>query len=391
MNSVVDLNIIEKTIISSLINFKDAFDKSARNLKPEHFNNPSHTIIFDEIRRIKTQGLDLDFPTLMLRLKNKNLQSALLQIANTEPTINYKIYIEQLSKNFSLKKQAELAKRIMEETKEGNLFSLDQLLANIEDAPKTFKTFEEWASEDNFKKEAIVYKTGVDFIDKLLGGGIALGQLVLLSGEPEAGKTSLGCQILEYVSLRNKAAFFCFEFTVEQYVRSKMNCEIGFANTGGKNLYIVNEEYNIDKVADNIRFLYKSYGVKFFLIDSQMRIETHKARSLEEEETTKFSVLAKLAHQLNIVIFFIVQTSKTDTQNPSGTKKGAHEASIAIKIEHIREKNQENIYNPTQRKVAIWKNKQNGKHNIAKLRFDPFMRYFKEEIKEDMQELEFKG
>lgn len=390
MNSVVDLNIIEKTIISSLINFKDVFDKSARNLKPEHFNNPSNASIFNEIRRIKTQGLDLDFPTLMLRL-NKNLQNALLQIANTEPTINYKIYIEQLSKNFILKKQAELAKRIMEETREGNLFSLDQLLANIEDAPKTFKTFQEWASEDNFKKEAIVYKTGVDFIDKLLGGGIALGQLVLLSGEPEAGKTSLGTQILENVSFRNKAAFFCFEFTVEQYVRSKMNSEKQFANTGGKNLYIVNEEYSIDKVADNIRFLYKSYGVKFFLIDSQMRIETHKARSLEEEETTKFSVLAKLAHQLNIVIFFIVQTSKTDTQNPSGTKKGAHEASIAIKIEHVREKNQENIYNPTQRKVSIWKNKQNGKHNIAKLRFDPFMRYFKEEIKEDMQEVEFKG
>ena len=372
---MIEDSVIEKTVLSSLIAFKDAYDKPARHLKAVHFSNENYAKIFKKIIALKNQGLEADVPSLLLDLEEP-LQQALLEIVASEPTSNYKIYIQNMLKNYLLVKQEELANKIMQKSLDKELFSINELLENIEENPKDFKTFYEWVHEEAFNEKQKTFKTGISFIDKLLGGGVALGQLILLSGEPEAGKTSMATQMLEFISFSEKTAFFCFEFTVEQYLRAKLNNDANFANTAGKNLYIVNDEYGIENVAANIRHLHKSYGVRFFLIDSQMRVETHKARSLEEEETTKFSVLAKLAHQLNLVILFIVQTSKTDTQNPSGTKKGAHEASIAIKIEHVKNKNQDGVFSATQRKVTLWKNKQNGKHNAFLVHFDPLKRQF---------------
>ncbi|WP_369094649.1 hypothetical protein [Helicobacter bizzozeronii] len=41
----------------------------------------------------------------------------------------------------------------------------------------------------------------MDFLDKTLEGGFELRQLVLIGGDPEAGKTMLGVQILRHMSL----------------------------------------------------------------------------------------------------------------------------------------------------------------------------------------------
>ena len=44
---------------------------------------------------------------------------------------------------------------------------------------------------------------------------------MLISGDPEAGKTTLGLQVLENISHYAKVGFFSFEFTIEQYIRAK--------------------------------------------------------------------------------------------------------------------------------------------------------------------------
>ena len=53
---------------------------------------------------------------------------------------------------------------------------------------------------------------------------------------------------------------------------------------------------------------------------------------MEEEESLKFSTLAKLAHQYELLIFLIIQTAKGDRDNPMGSKKGTHEASVILRI-----------------------------------------------------------
>ena len=225
------------------------------------------------------------------------------------------------------------------------------------------------------------YSTSLAFLDNAFEGGFELAQLMLISGDEESGKTTLCVQILEELAKVTKVAFFSFEFTVEQYLRSfkELNKKTRF-----ENFFLINDGYELFDIVDNIKKLAKQ-GVKFFLIDSQMRIEVDskgkQALNMEEKESLKFSTLAKLCHALEIFVFLIVQTSKGDTTSPTGSKKGAHEASIILRIEKIKpDKNdiaqKNNDFDEFKRVLILKKNKQTGKHFKGEVAFNPQKRKF---------------
>lgn len=92
---------------------------------------------------------------------------------------------------------------------------------------------------------------------------------------------------------------------------------------------------------------------------------------MEEEESLKFSTLARLCHSLGILVFLIVQTSKGDRDNPMGSKKGGHESSITIRIEHDKPKNESvREFSEDSRIVILKKNKQTGKHYKERVNFN---------------------
>ena len=76
------------------------------------------------------------------------------------------------------------------------------------------------------------------------------------------------------------------------------------------------------------------------------------------------------ANKYPITIFLIVQTSKNDTKSPLGSKKGGHEASIMIRIEHNKAKDSHSAFDETSRTVIIQKNKQTGIHAKYDVSFD---------------------
>ena len=174
----------------------------------------------------------------------------------------------------------------------------------------------------------------------------------------------LGTQIIENIAKSQKVAFFCFEFTIKSYIKSRAGMQIN-----KDNITILDDGYNINEIAHNIKELYKQ-GVHVFLIDSQMRITSPNGRNMEEEESLKFSTLARLCHSLEIVVLLIVQTSKGDRDNPKKRKKGGHEASIIMRIEHCKAKD-ENLreFDEETRMFIVKKNKQTGKHFKEKVSF----------------------
>lgn len=189
--------------------------------------------------------------------------------------------------------------------------------------------------------------------------------------------TSMGIQILKNVSKVAPVVFFSFEFTVRHFVEAQKFIEPKYKNS---NMTIINEGMDLESLSANIR-LHAKNGVRFFLIDSQMRVEVEKARNSEEEESKKFSTMAKLAHKYDLFILFIIQTSKTDPNSPIGSKKGSHESSITIHIEHVPvpkgdEENSKNPWVPTKRIVEVKKNKQTGKHYKEEVAFNPQNREF---------------
>lgn len=265
-----------------------------------------------------------------------------------------------------LKTQRKIALELLSDCDKGQVTDIETLSAKNSFVSNECKSLREWEAHYNSLPLLPKIKSGIDFLDVCFDGGFELGQLVLISGDPEAGKTMLGIQMLEHIANTQKVCFFCFEFTIESYLKR--------ARVRNKdNMLIFNDGYDINTIAQNIKTLYKQ-GVKVFLIDSQMRITSPQGRNMEEEESLKFSTLARLCHSLKILVFLIVQTSKGDRDNPMGSKKGGHESSITIRIERTpppKDTKYLSEYDEFSRLVIVKKNKQTGRHFSEKVLFDP--------------------
>ena len=88
----------------------------------------------------------------------------------------------------------------------------------------------------------IRYNTGLDELDRVLGGGLVLGEVVLLSGEPGIGKSTLLLQISQALGQNRKVLYVSGEESGGQLKlradRLGVNCD---------NLYVLTET-NIDSI-----------------------------------------------------------------------------------------------------------------------------------------------
>ena len=322
-----------------------------------------------------------------------NKQQFLMDILtcyNLSNTIIIDIYYKKLQKKYLLEQQRKMVKRLHYATSNNKLININQdegiydisqfLQESKENTISHDKNIKEWIEyyKDN-QKNTTQYELGVDFLDEALQGGIEPYQLVLINGDADSGKTSLGLQILENLSKNHKTCFFNFEFPNHKYIyrlqkkhqsliqQEKMteNCSQNIM----QNILLIdttNYDNELSNLANKIETLYDK-GVRFFLIDSQMWIQVEENVKGEEAESKKFEVLANLANRLEIVIFLITQTSKLDSINPFGSKKGGYYSSIIINIK--QNKNNENLDN-TKRTIHIHKNKQTGIRNTYNAVFD---------------------
>ncbi|ULO02911.1 ATPase domain-containing protein [Campylobacter sp. RM12651] len=451
----------EEILLNSIIQIKKAFFETREFLNDKSWEDLINKKVYELICKIVEDGKQIDLVTLVLyaqELKVEQVIDRIYSITNTEPTLNYLDFAKNLNKKECLKAQNDLALKLLDASKNGNLLSYEDVM-NLIKVPKTmiYKTAAELYYEMSEEiKTMTLYPTGISVIDRCFKGGFQTGGLILINGEPEAGKSMFGLQAIENIArAKHRAAYFCFEFLKRDYIQLKMNVDKNlqtkenaiaaeenekralkrqarikqelelkkdeirklqnknenkainledkevlklldikyelddekpikpviitpfFKKENFNNLEVIDEDYGINEVAMHIRKLCEEKNVKFFLIDSQMRLEVNNGRSLEEEESRKFSTLAKLAHSLDICIILIVQTSKTDTQTPAGTKKGAHEAKAIIRIETVKENKS---ISATKRYIIVQKNKQSGAHDSFLVEFDPNTCKFGERI-----------
>ena len=196
-------------------------------------------------------------------------------------------------------------------------------------------------------------------------GGFETGRLVLLMGDPEAGKTMLAVQMMKNISQNEIVLFFAFEFTVRSFVRTQIRVE--GSDYENHNLEIIDKGYDIADIVKELTF-WRKRGCRFVVIDSQMRVSnvSKKRATSEEVETEKFSILAKACRNLDLTLVYICQQGKEDAKGgvitPMGSKKGGHEADIIIYLK--KEKDSED------REIIFNKNKQSGKHFKKDITFD---------------------
>lgn len=362
---------LEAIILRSFLEYPDKIDEFLSTTPLKCFSEPAAQLL-----------------NIMLVLKNRECLSVeAVRVETPNALQNSPFFVEFLAaipsvlvlklkdtllKAYKLEAQKRLMSELEKASNNGELVDLELMQKELSIEAKHYLTLAQWVEYYRQKPKVAQLKTGVEFLDSAFNGGIELGQFVLVGGDPEAGKTMLGLQILENIAKTHKVAFFCFEFTIEQYLK---RVEEKNVKTNFHNVIILNDGYHIFELAENIRNLYRQ-GVKVFFIDSQMRISHTQGRNMEEEETAKFSTLAKLCHSLGILIVLVIQNAKGDKENPMGSKKGGHEANIIIRIERVAPKKDDlaqagNLYDEKARLIMVQKNKQTGKHFKEKVHFNP--------------------
>ena len=91
------------------------------------------------------------------------------------------------------------------------------------------------------------YKTGMYELDRVLGGGIVKGSLVLLSGDPGIGKSTILLQICKDLGKRLKVLYVSGE---ESYSQIKLRADR--LSVSGENLFILCET-DIEAICEHIR------------------------------------------------------------------------------------------------------------------------------------------
>lgn len=364
------LESLEQEILLSMVHYKEDIDEFLA-ITPRQVFSQKGSVILDKILTLQGKKA-LSTHSLMNALTTEQQSDEyVLELFSKSPNSSFVNLSQELITAYKLKMQKANGLKMIKASDNNTLLDLSMLDRAVES--NEYKNLAQWIDYYATRPEQPKFKTKVGFLDSVFDGGIEVAQLVLISGDPEAGKTTLGLQVLENISHYAKVGFFSFEFTIEQYIRAKQ-AERKPPNLD--NMYIINEGYELYTIAQNIKNLYRQ-GVKVFLIDSQMRITSPNGRNMEEEESLKFSLLAKLCHSLGILVFLIVQTSKSDRDNPMGSKKGGHEASIIIRIEHCKPEIEAlREFSENSRMVILKKNKQTGKHFKEKVAFDPNTRKF---------------
>lgn len=364
------LESLEQEILLSMVEYQEDIDEFLAKTPRQVFSQKGGAILEKILNLHAKQALSKQ--SLLANLSSEQQgDEYVLELFSKSPNSSFINLSQELITAYKLKTQRQNGLKMIKASDNNTLLDLSMLEKSIQS--NEYKNLAQWIDYYQARPEQPKFKTKVSFLDSVFDGGLEVAQLVLISGDPEAGKTTLGLQILENISHYAKVGFFSFEFTIEQYIRAKQS-ERKPPNL--QNMYIINEGYELYTIAQNIKNLYRQ-GVKVFLIDSQMRITSPQGRNMEEEESLKFSLLAKLCHSLGILVFLIVQTSKSDRDNPMGSKKGGHEASVIVRIEHCKAEIEAlREFSENSRMVILKKNKQTGKHFKEKVAFNPSTRKF---------------
>ncbi|MGL2431374.1 ATPase domain-containing protein [Helicobacter pylori] len=353
---------MENLIMKSFLDYPQHIEDFLEDISLKSFSAFNQKVIkaLVEMNR-KNQPIRLE--TIKLKIGEKDFESEeFKRILATDSYPDYLNLKSDFKTYLCFQMQEYLANKLKEATRKSEVFDYEFLDKYISlGIKRNGKYFWEW--EEFFKNKPSIEKieTGINFLDTVTDGGIEVGQMVLLSGDPEAGKTLLGVQCLTQAQQKHKVTYFGFEFSVRKHIETLKDKNFKIK---GDHYFIDDQSCELNDLIFQIRSLAKE-GRKVFLIDSQMKIQAPiVGRTTEEIETAKFTALSEVARNLQVLVIFIIQNSKSDSYTPTGSRKGGHEAHLMIRIERLKRHELPNIRDfyerAKHRRIVILKNKQTG-------------------------------
>lgn len=152
--------------------------------------------------------------------KKEQEQDYFLDILSHIPNANVVRLTQSFYESFLKQKQKEAGLKLLEASENNALLDMNALIPNVNFC--SHKNMQEWQDYYDTLPKMPKYKTGINFLDSVFdgGGGIESAQLVLTSGDPEAGKTTLGLQMLEFMAKTNKVCFLALNSPYTQKRKS---------------------------------------------------------------------------------------------------------------------------------------------------------------------------
>lgn len=147
------------------------------------------------------------------------------------------------------------------------------------------------------------WHTGMEELDRVLGGGIVPGSLLLLGGDPGVGKSTLLTQVADWLSAEHPVLYVSGEESTHQIkLRAKR------LGATGQNLYVL-AETNVETMVAHIGALQPMLAV----VDS---IQTTQTNLLESAPGTVAQVracgvaLQRVAKEQNVAVFLVGHVTK---------------------------------------------------------------------------------
>ena len=166
------------------------------------------------------------------------------------------------------------------------------------------------------------YATNIPTLDRALNGGIPLGNFIQLAGASGAGKTTLSLKIMSEIAKKERIVHFDFE--MGEYKIAKELSRFLKTEKQLENYIIDFSSYNLNDLISEIE-IYSKEGIKFFLIDSKMKIETDAGYSYYESSRIISKELQKMVRENNITIILINQLSEAAIKDGMATLKGGND------------------------------------------------------------------
>ncbi len=148
--------------------------------------------------------------------------------------------------------------------------------------------------------------TGISEFDRVLGGGLVDSQVVLLSGQPGIGKSTILLQVLfNIVKQNNSCLYFTAEESAEQ-VALRAQRLFGSKNLDGLRIVSATE---VGSILSEI----KKEKVRFAIVDSIQTVFSEEARGLPggvSQIKTSASKLVSFAKQNKLILIIVGQVTK---------------------------------------------------------------------------------
>lgn len=238
---------------------------------------------------------------------------------------------------------------------------------------KQIKRLADVEAVDILNTEAI--KTEIAEIDKLLSGGMHLGQLILLTGKRGDGKSTFMSQLIANATDQGYASFVYSGELVDFYFKRWIDMQfVGRSQLSNNTISELNHWYYDkiflydnsvvdDELEDLLSIVEKAickYNCKFICIDNLMTaIDVDVNTDLYRAQSKFVGQLAKIAKTYNVLVLLVAHPRKTREGFTNDDVSGS--ADITNKVDIVMSYCRINTEDENERQLKVTKNRLTGK------------------------------